>query len=90
MRIVRSHPGRQLPAILNVLQHPRNQSRHLIRPLFGAQRAGFAAGQVVNRGNAAFVKQVAHRMSFWLVAEAFLARTPIPEAALGTTAEFYS
>ena len=53
--IVRGHSGGQLAAILDVQQHPRDQTRRLLRPLFGTKRADFVTGQVVNGCDTAFV-----------------------------------
>jgi hypothetical protein len=45
----------QLPAVLDVQQHPRNQPRGAIRALLRAKRTDRRAGQVIDGGNAALV-----------------------------------
>ena len=63
MRIEGGHARGKLPAVLHVQQHPRHQPRDFVGALLGAQRAEPPPGQMVDRGNTAFVVQVvAHRI----------------------------
>ena len=55
------HAGGELAAVLDVEQHSRDEPRGFFGPLRGAERARFAAGQVIDRGQTAFVIEFAHR-----------------------------
>ena len=62
VRIPDGHPGRELAAVLDVEEHPRHETRHLLRPLGRAQVAGIgaiAAWQVVDGYQPALVMQFA-------------------------------
>ena len=48
-------PGRQLAAVLDVQQHPRHEPADGLRAQLRAQRTDAPAGQVIDRGHAAFV-----------------------------------
>lgn len=58
--VVRRHPGGELASVLNVEQHSRQQPRDLARPLLGANGTATAAGQMVNRRDAALVIDLTH------------------------------
>ena len=64
LRVVAGHAGGELAAVLKVEQHPRHQPRDLVGPLLRAERADASPGQVIDRGDAAFVVQFAHRPLF--------------------------
>ena len=62
VRIPDGHPGRELAAVLDVEEHPRHETRHLLRPLGRAEVAGIgaiAAWQVVDGYQPALVMQFA-------------------------------
>ena len=62
VRIPDRHAGRELAAVLDVEEHPRHETRHLLRPLGRAQVAGIgaiAAWQVVDGYQPALVMQFA-------------------------------
>ena len=58
--VVAGHAGRELAAVLDVQQHPRNQPRDFVRPLRRAERTRLAARQMIDGGHAALVVQVGH------------------------------
>ncbi len=55
----------KLPAVLDVQQHLGDQPAGVLGPLFGGQPADLAAGEMIDRGDAALVVQLAHARSAW-------------------------
>jgi hypothetical protein len=53
------HSRSQLAAVLNIKQHPGQKPRDFVGAAFGTERM-LLARQVIDRGNAAFMVQVAH------------------------------
>jgi hypothetical protein len=60
--IVSRDSSSELPTILDIEQHSRQQPGSMLRAV-GAQGAERGAGQVIHRGDAAFVVDIAHRES---------------------------
>jgi hypothetical protein len=62
-RLVSGDPGRELAAILNILQHPRNKQRDSSAAKRFHQRRSRFLAEMVNGGDSAFVMQLRHKWS---------------------------
>ena len=60
----RRHPRSELSPVLQVEQQPRDQPGRLPRPLPGCQLADIPMRKMINRCNAAFMKEFRHSRSF--------------------------
>ena len=58
--VVRGNSGRQLPAVLNIQQHPRHEPGNFLRTMWAAQRIGGPARKMINGRHSAFVMKFAH------------------------------